>query len=65
MAVVVGSVVGDGRRIVRGKNGIVEVPVGTSSSSVSLVIRTGPEGLLEGEVELGGGASRWWGVEDL
>ena len=58
------SVVEDGRLIVRGKKGIVEVPVGIRFSLGSLVMRIGADGLLEGEgeVELGCGASRCWGL---
>lgn len=49
----------------RGKKGMVDVPVGTRSSVESLVICVRAEGLLEGEEGDGGGASRWMGFRWL
>lgn len=60
VVVVVGPESGEGGRwIVRGKNGMVEVPVGTRFSSLlGSAMWIGAEGLLDGDKGVGGGASK-------
>lgn len=60
---VASAIVGEGGRwMVRGKKGMVDVPVGTRSSLGSLVIWIEAEAVLEGVDGDGGGPSRRMGL---